>query len=83
MTDALTRWRRASRTPLAFALASLVLAACGSSPTTRFHTLMPPAAQSTAAPARALSWDLADVVVPAQVDQPQLRYGRATMRSAC
>jgi len=72
MIDALTRWHRASCTALTFALASLVLTACGSSPSTRFHTLMPPATPATAAPARALSWDLADVVVPAQVDQPQL-----------
>jgi uncharacterized protein len=56
------------------------LAACSSAPPPRFHTLMPsaptapPAAASTT---KSLAWHLAPVVVPAQVDQPQLVLRRA------
>ncbi len=54
----------------AVAAIALVLAACGSAPVPRYHTLLRPAANAaTAAPT--ISWTIAGVSVPAQVDQPQ------------
>ena len=58
-----------NRTWLGSALA-LVLAACGSAPTTHFHTLMPAPGASTARTAPQ-GWHLLPVSVPVQVDQPQ------------
>ena len=48
----------------------LVLVACGSAPTTHFHSLMP-APGTGAARAAAKGWELLPVSVPVQVDQPQ------------
>ena len=56
------------------------LSACSSTPPPRFHTLMPntPTALTAAASTtRTLAWQLAPVVVPAQVDQPQFVLRRA------
>lgn len=53
----------------------LVAAGCATTPTTRFHTLLPaPAAVvARAVPAQpAQAWELTAVTVPVQVDQPQL-----------
>jgi len=56
--------------------ASIQLAGCGSVATTRFHSLLPalPAAPSPAVAAVATvpAWELAPVVVPVQLDVPQL-----------
>lgn len=53
-------------------IAGLVLAACGSAPPTRYHTLMPAAGSSASAASNpTISWTIAGVSVPAQVDQPQ------------
>jgi uncharacterized lipoprotein YmbA len=57
--------------PLALAALAAGLAACGSTPPTRFHTLLAPAPASAAAPAERVAWELLPVGVPAQVDQPQ------------
>jgi hypothetical protein len=60
----------------AVAALTLVLAACGSAPATRFYTLVAPAsadvAPSGAATAGAFQFDILPVSVPAQVDQPPL-----------
>jgi uncharacterized lipoprotein YmbA len=46
---------------------------CGSAPVTRFHTLLePPMSKAAATEASKLAWELLPVVVPVQVDQPQL-----------
>ena len=60
---------------------ALALTACGSAPPTRFHTLLPPAPASAAAPTAGVAWELLPVAVPAQVDQPQLvlRAGDGTL----
>jgi uncharacterized protein len=53
----------------------LVVAAsgCSSAPVTRFHTLLgPPMGKAAATEAGKLAWELLPVVVPVQVDQPQL-----------
>ena len=57
--------------------ACMVLAAaasgCGSAPVTRFHTLLePPPGQAVPTEASQVGWELLPVVVPVQVDQPQL-----------
>ncbi len=57
----------------AVGLAAL-LAACGSVPPPRFHTLMPaPTATttSTIAPAGPVAWEVLSISIPAQVDLPQ------------
>ncbi|WP_266181170.1 PqiC family protein [Dyella humicola] len=55
---------------------TLVLAACGSAPTTRFYTLVAPAATevapSSASAGAAFQFEMLPVSVPAQVDQPPL-----------
>lgn len=54
--------------------AALLLAACASAPL-HYYTLVPPAAAEASAatnPAASLRFELLPVVVPAQVDQPQL-----------
>jgi uncharacterized protein len=57
---------------------ALLLAACSSVPPPRFHTLLPNAPLKVAAPAAtSLAWQVAPVVVPAQVDQPQFVLRRA------
>ena len=45
---------------------------CGSAPVTRFHTLLEPPTGKVAAEASKVAWELLPVVVPVQVDQPQL-----------
>ena len=55
-----------------FVFLGWALAACGSAPTTRYHTLMPAAGLLAPVPANpTVGWTLATVSVPAQVDQPQ------------
>jgi len=50
-----------------------LLAACGSVPPPRYHTLMPAPASTvrSPAPAGSLAWEVLPVAVPAGVDQPQ------------
>lgn len=65
--------------PLSAGLCALALAACSSSPVTRFHTLRadPPAgAQSMATTAARPPWEVS-VTVPPQVDTPQWVVQRA------
>jgi uncharacterized lipoprotein YmbA len=52
-------------------LALVLLAACGSAPATRFHTLLAPPSDASA-PAKTIAWELLPVTIPAQADQPQL-----------
>lgn len=61
----------ARRLALFAAAAMLALAGCGSAPAARYHTLMPPASASVGAVTPTIGWSIADVSVPAQVDQPQ------------
>jgi uncharacterized protein len=61
----------------ALRLATILLAAaaggCGSAPATRFHTLLePPTGKAVATEAGKVAWELLPVIVPVQVDQPQL-----------
>jgi uncharacterized lipoprotein YmbA len=53
---------------------AVALGACGSAPTLRYYTLVPPAGgESTVAPStQPFQFELLPVAVPAQVDQPQL-----------
>jgi len=63
------------RPGLLLAALGLVAVGCATTPTTRFHTLLPApvATVSRATPATpAQAWELAPVTVPVQVDQPQL-----------
>lgn len=65
--------------PLSAGLCALLLAACSSTPVTRFHTLRsePPAgAASTATKAAQPPWEVS-VAVPPQVDTPQWVVQRA------
>lgn len=58
---------------LAACAALLWLSACGSAPATRFHTLLPAEpAPPTAAAAAGVSWELLPIVLPAQVNRPQM-----------
>ncbi len=59
-----------ARRILALAGLALALAACSSTPPPRYHTLLQPAS-SAAALTPTISWIIAGVSVPAQVDQPQ------------
>lgn len=59
---------------LCLAAAAVALAACGSAPPVRYHTLMPASTSGpgpAAGAASGVSWTVAGVSVPAQVDQPQ------------
>ncbi len=62
---------------IAWAAATLVtlsalLTGCGSTPATRYYTLMPPpGADERAVTATRIEWELLPVVIPAQIDQPQ------------
>lgn len=64
----------ARRLRASLAAAAFTLAACGTEPATRFHSLLP-APSARAAVARPLSvaplWDLLPVKVPAQLENPQ------------
>ena len=59
-----------ARRVLPSAALALVLSACSSTPPPRYHSLLQPAS-SAAAVAPTISWTIAGVSVPAQVDQPQ------------
>ena len=59
-------------------VAALLLAACGTAPPPRFHTLMPAVQRAGPPPdGIGLAWQMAPVTVPAQVDQPQWVVRRA------
>jgi hypothetical protein len=83
MTDN-THWRPPHRGLAAGLVASLcgvvalLLAACGTAPPPRFHTLMPAVHRAGPPPGGlGLAWQMAPVTVPAQVDQPQWVVRRA------
>lgn len=60
-----------SRGVLAAGVAAVaaVLAACGSTPVVRYHSLLP--TTTAPAPTAALAWAMGPVTIPAQLDQPQ------------
>ena len=64
----------AARLAAGTALAALAAASgCGSAPLTRFHTLLDaPPGTASGADGGKLAWELLPVIVPVQVDQPQL-----------
>lgn len=65
-------FRAPSRGVLAAVVAATAigLAACGSTPVVRYHSLVPAGAPA-AAPAATLAWAMGPVTIPAQLDQPQ------------
>jgi uncharacterized lipoprotein YmbA len=76
MIDDPRRRRRpiARRPGVLLAAIGLMAAGCSTTPTTRFHTLLPApvAAVSRATPTTPVqAWELGSVTVPLQVDQPQ------------
>lgn len=64
---------RTSAMRLAAVAVAAAASGCGSTPVTRFHTLLdPPMGKTAPAEPGKLAWELLPVTVPVQVDQPQL-----------